>query len=92
MRLGKDGGAIAGSRKASTPQCKAPKFKRRAWGGREEGGKLTQAKKKGTNPPVSYDGLQPNTPRVPSFETRFHGIKLGFLDGKREERVTASLL
>jgi hypothetical protein len=49
-------------------------------------------KKKGTNPPVSYDGLQPNMPRVPSFEARFHEIKLGFLDGKREERVTASLL
>jgi hypothetical protein len=56
-RLGKNGGAIAGSRKASISQFKAPKFKRKAWGGREKDGKLTQANKKNANPPVSFDGL-----------------------------------
>jgi hypothetical protein len=78
--------------KASNSLFKTPQPKRRAWGGREEDDELTKAKKNGAKPPASYDDKQPKNPRVPSSNAQIHGIKLGFLDEKREEGVMAYLL
>jgi hypothetical protein len=53
------GGAIVGfgkTRWSSTfSQFRAPQSKRKAWGGREEDGELTNAKKKGAGSPASSD-------------------------------------
>jgi hypothetical protein len=43
--------------KLQSRSSKHQNSKEKAWGGREEDGKLTQANKKGANPPVSFDGL-----------------------------------
>jgi hypothetical protein len=69
--------------KLQSHSSKHPNSKEEHGEGEKKIANSPKRRKKGANPPVSFDGLRPNTPRVPSFEARFHRTKLGFLDGKR---------